>query len=377
MKTEFNFNFGNSHSRILILDEIPSICDYTDSKALIVCDTNTVSFARTISNDRIIPLLVLEDGEKSKNWASVEKILKAGLDAELDRGGLFIGVGGGVICDLTSFAASIYFRGARLFLVCTTLLGMVDAGFGGKTGIDLFGLKNLAGTFFPAELVIMPLSSLNSLPEIEWKSGKAELIKTAILDSRDTLESVKELLKLEPSGRTTVAFCNILKKCISKSVLFKGSIVEMDPFESKDSFKTKDAWMKKRAILNLGHTFGHALEAVAVPGAITHGEAVAWGMARACELGLKLGITPQDKACEIAEILSFSSFEIKTPHPMVKSATTNDPLNNPIIKAIKADKKRLNNKFNFIVPGRESAEIISMENIPDFLYEILNGKNSI
>ena len=385
MKTEkidFTFTFGKLPSRVMILNELPSMLEITANgnfgtggaqgsggvPALMVCDTNTESMARKIIGDRGTPLLVLESGEKAKTWDSVEKIIRSGRAAGLGRDGLFVGLGGGVIGDLTAFAASVYMRGARLCLVSTTLLGMVDASTGGKTGIDLLGLKNMVGTFFPAGLVIMPLAALDTLPRGEWKSGMAELIKTAVLDSDEFLELTKKLIHLEKESGGNAAYRNCLKKCISRSVAYKGRIVEADPQETG----------KERPLLNLGHTFGHALEGAAGLGAISHGEAVAWGMVRACELGLSLGITPPARAAEITEILGAYGYETRAPHPLVKSPET-------LLNAMKGDKKQIAGKLRFIVPATEGAVIVSAATTPalegaageDLIRKIVKGECSL
>jgi 3-dehydroquinate synthase len=215
---------------------------------------------------------------------------------------------------------------------------MVDAGLGGKTGFDLFGIKNLAGTFYPAELVWMPVSSLNTLPEREWKSGMAELLKTAVLEGDDFLNQAKTLAKNRKE----------LASCIARAVAFKGRIVEADPME-----KAGAAGGNTRAILNLGHTFGHALEAASGLGALSHGEAVAWGMARSCELGLILGITPGERAREIQKTLEDFGYEIRAPHPLCKDTGT-------FMKALGGDKKKKNGKPQFVVPASRGAELVEI-----------------
>jgi 3-dehydroquinate synthase len=347
MRTEFRFAFGGYHSRILIQDEFPAFHDILQAfpgegtPVLLVCDSNTESLTRKIAGSRNIPVLVLKSGEKAKTWESVDAILHAGRDAGLGRDGFFIGLGGGVIGDLTAFAASIYMRGVRLCLISTTLLGMVDASLGGKTGIDLLGLKNLAGTFYPAGLVVISLEALDTLPEKEWKSGMAELIKTAVLDSDKFLDLIKKLSRLEGKGRSNPDYRECLGECICWAVAYKGRIVEADPQETG----------MERPLLNLGHTFGHALEAAAGLGILTHGEAVAWGMARACELGAALGITPLARAREITESLKFFGFETAAPHMAVNSIDI-------LLNFMKHDKKSKAGKYNFIIPGEKSARLI-------------------
>jgi 3-dehydroquinate synthase len=303
---------------------------------------------------------VLESGETAKNWASVERILEAACRAGLGRDGLFVGIGGGVVTDLTSFAASIYMRGARLCLVATTLLGMVDAALGGKTGFDLFGIKNLAGTFYPAARVYMPLEALKTLPPEQWKSGLGELLKTAVLEGQEGLDRAKALLPLirtilaESPGFTDDAY-PVLEELIGRSLLVKGRIVEADPQEEPGG---------KRALLNLGHSFGHALEAALGLGAISHGEAVAWGLARASELGLALGICPENRAREIQKLVLACGFETAAPHPLMK-----DP--EAFIRALGGDKKKRAGEPFFVVPNAAGAEPVSAASLPPGLLEKL------
>jgi 3-dehydroquinate synthase len=228
---------------------------------------------------------------------------------------VFVGVGGGVVSDLTGFAAAVYMRGARLCLVSTTLLGMADAVLGGKTGFDLFGIKNLTGAFYPAGLVFAPVESLRTLPRREWKSGMAEVIKTAVLDDEgDMLTRIKELKTAFVRGDLFTDPGDALARLIARSMEVKGRIVEEDPRETGT----------RRALLNLGHTFGHALEAAAGLGRLTHGEAVAWGMVRACELGQALGITPAPRAAKIRDLLESYGYETRSPHPLMHQMDTAD-----------------------------------------------------
>jgi 3-dehydroquinate synthase len=324
------------------IDEI--VKDFGDEgrKSLLICDTNTSRYADKIRGKRDIPVCTLEPGETQKNWQSVETILRYAGNAQIGRDGLFIGIGGGVITDISAFAASIYMRGCALALVSTSLLGMVDASVGGKTGFDLFGIKNLAGTFYPAGHVYIPLESLASLPPAEWKSGMAELIKTAVLEGDDFLALVEEL-----KGGFSVMSMTIAP-CVDRAVRYKGRIVEEDPFETGS----------RRVLLNLGHTFGHALEAAAGLGRISHGEAVAWGIARSCELGLALGICPSLRSKRIISLLSAFDYETAAPHPLASYAE--------LIQALGSDKKKRRGKLVFIVPDEKSARPVTADS-PDFM----------
>jgi 3-dehydroquinate synthase len=275
---------------------------------------NTVQYALPSASALLglhdVSYCVLESGESAKHWSSVQKILEAAHRARLARDGLFVGIGGGVVTDMCAFAASLYMRGCRLALVSTTLLGMADAAVGGKTGIDLFGIKNLAGTFYPAEHVYLPAAALTSLPPYEWKSGMAELIKTAILDDEASLHHYAAIREDFLAGtffsppqntahNTDTGGARALIESIAQAVRVKGRIVEADPKETGT----------ERALLNLGHTFGHALEASVGLGKLSHGEAVAWGMNCACKLGIALGITPKLRAAEIIKLLEKYHYE--------------------------------------------------------------------
>jgi 3-dehydroquinate synthase len=393
MKKNYTFSFGGIVSEVLIQDKIPALdailkdMDQNDSGdkdgpnekygaaihtfragtspvVLLVCDENTLPIARKIAGTSSedspeekpgVPICILKAGEEEKTWASAEKILAAAKEAGLGRDGIFIGVGGGVVSDLTAFAASIYMRGARLCLVSTTLLGMVDAAVGGKTGFDLFGAKNFAGSFFPAARIYLPIESLNSLPPREWKSGMAELIKTAVLEQDDAFFTLLESLNRNfPAGSFVPAFPadfsrQLLEKnpdtlidCIARSTALKGRIVEADPRETGT----------ERVLLNLGHTFAHALESTAGLGRLSHGEAVAWGMARSCELGLALGITPKKRVDAIIALLCSYGYETTAPHPLAGDMAT-------FFKALTADKKKKGGKAVFIVPAERGACLIS------------------
>ncbi|MDR3167799.1 MAG: 3-dehydroquinate synthase [Treponema sp.] len=362
MKAPRTFQFGAFASSVHISRELPSLDRIAGDfraegpffQALLVCDEHTRPLAEAAARkggpEYDTAWCVLEPGESAKNWASVEAILRAAAGAGLGRDGLFIGVGGGVIGDLTAFAASIYMRGCRLCLVSTTLLGMVDASLGGKTGFDLFGVKNMAGTFYPARHIYMPLESLKTLPHAEWKSGMAELIKTAVLEGGDFPGALESFTGGYPPGSFSARFpaefirdllenrAEELIRCVSRAAALKGRIVAADPRETGG----------ERRLLTLGHTFAHALESSAGLGTISHGEAVAWGMARACELGLALGITPRTRALEITGLIRSFGYETGAPHPLM-----GDP--GVFLRALAADKKKTAGKVTFIVPDAQSA----------------------
>jgi len=352
-----NFNFGAFKTSAHIMPDLPSMEEIARNfggdyfRPLLVCDRNTAYLAAKIRGEGgdAIPICALEAGEPHKNWQAVEAILRSAHDAGLGRDGTFIGVGGGVIGDLCAFAASIYMRGCSLALVSTTLLGMVDASLGGKSGFDLFEKKNLAGTFYPARHVYMPMESLATLPQNEWRSGMAELIKTAILDGDNFIDEIADASAVKDAAR--------LAACISRAARYKGKIVAEDPLETGN----------RRVLLNLGHTFGHALESVAGLGTISHGEAVAWGIARSCDLGLSLGITPHARAEKIKALLALYGCEERAPRPLIHNIET-------FIQALGSDKKKRGGNLTFIVPDKHSAQPVTVDSnsLNDTVRRIIN-----
>jgi 3-dehydroquinate synthase len=347
MPAEFNFTFGSFRSRVVIREKLPEITEISgfSPPCLVVCDECTRPMAERVAGKSGAFLHVLQPGERRKNWDSVQTILQKAREYGLGRDGLFVAVGGGVVCDLTAFSASVYMRGAKLALVPTTLLAMADAALGGKTGFDLGNIKNLAGTFYPAGEIVISLETLETLPKREWKSGMAEIIKAAILskDSNRTLNSVGA----PNSAGTLEAFRNPeavsarLEELIAMAVTVKGRIVAADPRETGG----------ERALLNLGHSFGHALETAAGLGSLSHGEAVAWGIARSCELGLALGITPSERAKTIQDILSAWGYETSVPCPF--------PVDINLFKnALLSDKKKKAGTLRFVIPNADWAELV-------------------
>lgn len=224
-----------------------------------------------------ITLLTVPAGEDSKAWAVAGDLLERIAAAGLDRECAFVALGGGVVGDLAGFCAAVYMRGVPFVQMPTTLLAQVDSSVGGKTGVDLRAGKNLAGAFIQPELVIADTSALSTLPEIEWRSGLAEVAKSALLDSEDLLAWLEthagEVLGREPDA---------IERVVDACVAFKARVVESDERESGD-----------RESLNYGHTLGHAIERVAGYGSVPHGLAVSEGIRFAAKLAERvLGTSP-------------------------------------------------------------------------------------
>ncbi len=235
-----------------------------NGNAFWVFDEKTVSLLPCVPQKSI----VIKSGESNKTIESIMMIIEKALLHGSARDTLFIAFGGGVICDMTALASSLYMRGTRLALVPTTLLCMVDASLGGKTAIDYAGAKNLVGSFYPADEVIIAPDALRSLPDKEYMCGLGEVIKHAFL-SRD--ENLYDFL-LKNRERILKRDESVLEKLIEASLDVKKFFLELDPAETKGI----------RSYLNLAHTFAHALESISLF-SLSHGEAVAWGLGRALE----------------------------------------------------------------------------------------------
>lgn len=316
----------------------PAVPSLETGNGIYIADTNTVPLLKQADGfNPECPLVVLEAGETAKNLRSIECILKTALEASLGRDGIFAGFGGGVITDMTAFAASLYMRGARCELVPTTLLAMADAAIGGKTGVDFENYKNCVGTFYPAQHIHIAPSVLSTLPEEEYRSGLAEVVKTAMLYDPfllDLLEKKKmDILRGESSYRYEM---------VNRCARAKAGVVERDLRESGE-----------RMFLNLGHTFGHALESVAGFGAVSHGKAVAWGIGRAMELGLRLGITDPVYAERIRHILSAYGWPVGAVHPLLagekSSGTDSSETAMKLLAAMKNDKKKKGGVVRFVL----------------------------
>ena len=274
-------------------------------------------------------LAVLGSGEPYKTVESVLSIITQAIDAGFTRKDVFVGIGGGVICDLTAFAASIFKRGASVELVPTTLLAMVDASIGGKTGCDYQSYKNMIGSFFPASRLYYFPEFIQYLPENQYNSGLAEAFKTALLFDKELYEVFKnDSEKLKRRDRETLNFI------INRSVRAKASVVEKDFTEQGI-----------RATLNLGHTFGHALESVAGLGKITHGAAVAWGIGRAVALSFKKEYCRESFMNEIFSVLKLYGWDTNP----VPSVIYGGGVGERLISVMHKDKKNLTEKVRIII----------------------------
>jgi 3-dehydroquinate synthase len=244
------------------------------TNAVIITDHNVKALWE--KNFPSLPVLSITPGESSKSLSTIDTLVREMLELGIDRDGFVLGIGGGVVCDIAGFTASVYMRGIRFGFVSSTLLSQVDASTGGKNGVNCSLAKNVIGLFNQPEFVICDESILKTLSDEEYLSGLSELVKTAFIGDSSLIDEIganmeKLLLRDE----------SLLRELIFRSVQIKSRIVGSDMREAG-----------VRRILNFGHTFGHAAE---MEYGIRHGVAVAWGMVAAIDFSVKSGyLTPGD-----------------------------------------------------------------------------------
>ena len=293
---------------------------------------------------------ILPDGEEHKTLATVHDLYEQLLTGDLDRSGLVLALGGGVTGDMAGFAAATFMRGVRFVQVPTTLLSMTDASVGGKTGVDLPQGKNLVGAFKQPELVFIDLAVLETLPVPEQRSGLAEVLKHGVIGDAELFhELAHELasrLGREPA-RAQVAATNqgavhIAPDLLARSIQVKIEIVQQDPFERG-----------RRAVLNLGHTTGHALERLS-GFSMRHGEGVAIGMIAAARISEALGRAALGLADEIAGVLSAAGLPVTCLALPAASITA----------AMRHDKKRRGNRLRWVLPT-EIGTVVLADDVPE------------
>lgn len=330
----YDCNLGTKATSVFRASTVEDILGHLQlhsESRLWVCDTNTFPLLPAA----LSPVVVVPAGEGAKTWGYLQTILGMAKDANLARDSHFIAFGGGVVCDMTGFAASVYMRGAKLTLVPTTLLSMVDASLGGKTAIDLFNAKNLVGTFYPADELLLCTKLLSTLPKKEYQNGLGEVLKHALLSQDTRLFDFLELYRRQVLNREL----DFIEQMVELSLQVKRQYIEQDP---KEQFGIRDA-------LNLGHTFAHALETVGNLTLWSHGEAVAWGVVRAIRAGSALKITAPAFA-ERAETL-FCEYGFDTSHQVT------DP--QAFLMALAHDKKTRKGQVRFVLMEGQGKPVLT------------------
>jgi len=286
-----------------------------------------------------MPAIVrIPDGEKYKTLNTVRELYQACLDVNLDRHSLIIALGGGVVGDIAGFVAATFKRGVPFVQVPTTLLAMVDSSVGGKTGVNLKESKNLIGSFYQPKMVFTDISTLKTLKRREFTGGLAEVIKYGIIKDKNFFKyiekNINKIKSLDPK---------MLEYVINKSCVIKKRIVEVDEKESGI-----------RAILNFGHTIGHAIEAATKYNKYLHGEAIAVGMVCASQISVRLGILGKRDAQRIKYLIKKAGLPV------------NHQLNvNRILTKLIYDKKTKNGKINFVLPYKKIGQVVIKDDIPE------------
>jgi 3-dehydroquinate synthase len=293
-------------------------------------------------------LITIPAGEKSKTLEQASTICEQMTAAGLDRQSFVIGLGGGVIGDLSGFVAAIYHRGIPHVQIPTTLLAMVDSSIGGKTGVNTHDGKNLLGVIHQPWLVIDDVDVLKTLPRREFNQGFAEIIKHAIIaDAKmfKTLQSWKARSSRQPL---------VLQSLIKRNIKIKAAVVARDERDRSG----------ERAILNFGHTVGHAIERAGNYRKFLHGEALSLGIVAACAISTKRAGLPEDQRDAVVDLLN--RFDLPTRLPK------NFP-REKIFKALKFDKKFEAGKIRFVVTPRIGSAYVSREVTMEDIREAINS----
>jgi 3-dehydroquinate synthase len=289
-------------------------------------------------------VITLKAGEEYKVQATVDAVIKQLIAFEADRKTMLVGVGGGVVTDLTGYIASVYMRGIKFGFVPTSLLAMVDASIGGKNGIDVGAYKNMVGVIRQPSFLFYDLSLLKTLPDEEWSNGFAEIIKHACILDAETFQLLEQhnIAKVKRNKE-------LLAEIVLKNINLKVGVVQNDEFESGD-----------RKLLNFGHTLGHALE---TQYELTHGQAVSLGMIFACWLSEKLlGFS---EAGRVEQVLVNYGLPTRTHFQVMR-----------VFKILKMDKKRVDAGMSYILLEALGKGIINQIPIDD-LKQYLAGFNKI
>ena len=296
-------------------------------------------------------MISIKCGEGLKTFDGYKKLTEKLIKSEVNRKSVIIAIGGGTLGDLVGFVASTVLRGLNFYLIPTTLLSQVDSSIGGKNGINLIYGKNLLGTFYQPKEVLIDISVLNSLPKKEIKSGYAEIIKHALINDYNFFcwleKNIDKLLNLNKS---------ILEKAIYKSIMIKLFYVRKD---EKESLLNSHS----RAMLNFGHTIGHAIESHYNYKKFNHGEAISIGMIAEAKISNYLGILSSN---ELKRILKhFKKYRLKVNDDILKDKS--------LISKIKKDKKNFQNNIIFSLIDKIGSSIFYKKLDKNKVYKILQN----
>jgi 3-dehydroquinate synthase len=348
---KLNLNLGEKSYPIYIGENLLSQADYltkhiSGNQVMIVSNTTVaplyIDKVKSLLTDFAVSEVILPDGEQYKNLDTVNQIFTSLLENRFDRSSTLIALGGGVVGDMTGYAAACYQRGVNFIQIPTTLLSQVDSSVGGKTGVNHPLGKNMIGAFYQPKAVIIDVDTLDTLPNREFSAGMAEVIKYGLLGNENFLyfieKNVDSLMNKEKSS---------VIDAIYQSCKDKANIVAEDELEAG-----------KRALLNLGHTFGHAIENSMGYGNYLHGEAISIGMYMAAVMSEKEGFIDQSQVSRVKSILE----NCELPTRLTGKINFSD-----FSKSMSVDKKVLKGKIRLVLLKPIGAAFISDDYHKEFL----------
>lgn len=307
-------------------------------KILILTDENIFDLHREKLS--IYPCIRIKAGESNKTQGTTDSIIKDMLEMNIDKSWLIVGVGGGVVTDITGYVASVFKRGISLALVPTTILAMTDAALGGKNGVNVGIYKNMVGTTYRPEFILYDYSFLDTLPREEWINGFAEIIKHACIKDAEMFSELEK-----HSVDHYIANRNALRELVEKNIAIKTAVVANDEFETGERYQ-----------LNFGHTFGHAIENLY---GIPHGHAISIGMAMAAKISETVSALDASSVEKIIKLLG----QYHLPVSMDTDSVS-------VLDALKNDKKRSGDHINFVLLnriGEASVKHLSFDRLRELL----------
>ena len=309
-----------------------------EKKILIITDENIFDLHREKLSQ--YPCIRIGAGEANKTQGTADNIIQEMLEMNIDKSWLIVGVGGGVVTDITGYVASVFKRGISLALVPTTILAMTDAALGGKNGVNVGIYKNMVGTTYRPEFILFDYSFLDTLPRAEWINGFAEIIKHACI--KDT-EMFSELEQHSVDHYITNRAA--LRELVEKNIAIKTAVVANDEFETGERYQ-----------LNFGHTFGHAIENLY---GLPHGHAISIGMVMAAKISQAVSGLDASSVQKIIKLLGQYHLPI---------SLDTDPVS--VLDALKNDKKRAGDHINFVLLnriGEASVKLLSFDRLRELL----------
>lgn len=305
------------------------LSDHIQGKQVMIVTNSTIAplyleKLKDALSDFNVESVILPDGEEFKTLETLNKVFDALLKAKFDRSSTLVALGGGVVGDITGYAAASYQRGVNFIQVPTSLLSQVDSSVGGKTGVNHELGKNMIGAFYQPKAVIIDVDTLDTLSDQEYSAGMAEVIKYGLLGNADFFYMLETNIESIMARNKDLIIEIIFNSCKDKA-----SIVALDEFERG-----------KRALLNLGHTFGHGIENAFGYGNYLHGEAVSIGMVMAAKLSMDEGYLSNEDAIRVESILSKADLPIS-----IKKSIGSETL----IEAMSLDKKSIDGKIRLVL----------------------------